>query len=213
MDKVSNIVTDENDKITTFRYNTDDPVIVNMFKRALNFIPTYAIEYVIFNRNTSARHSEILAFKMGQLPIDNIKFIQQAVKDLELKDPIDFEGSLDLEELNNYKVPFNVKGPKIFTSDDIPLPFAYNSIPILELKDDHEINGYVIVKRGIGRTHVKWRPTSIIIPTKLDHGYKIKIESVGMLPGAKIIELAIKHIPDAENEGSDSIYYRPIVRK
>lgn len=181
-------------QITSAIYYSQDVAEVNLLKRAiLNEIETYAIDIVSFDINTLARHDEILALRFGQLVIDNSQFVPPENEDF--RSQIDFSG------------------PGEFNTDHIPgIPFAYKT-PIAILKKDQRIKCEVIVKKGQGATHVKWRPISTFTFSPITEGYKITISGVGMLTGDEIIKRGYDKIRDAARREPITLFWRPLIPK
>jgi len=171
---------------------TNDFSLANMLRRAIyNEIATYAIEFVIFDINTSAREDEILALRMGQCVIDHTRFVPQ--------------------EDHNHRYHVDFSGPGTFTTDHIiGIPFTYVT-PIAELLSGQRILCDVIVRQGRGAQHAKWSPVSTVKPIKeVDNGYLIELTSVGMMPGNDILERGIKGIPDAIERPARNIFFQPL---
>ena len=60
------------DDITTVFINTNDNTLVNLVRTTiLSEIETYSIEYVTFYLNDTSLKEEIIALRLGQLPINN----------------------------------------------------------------------------------------------------------------------------------------------
>ena len=103
-----------NGLVTQAVFLTNDFSRANMLRRSiLSEIDTYAIEFVIFDVNTSVREDEILALRMGQCVINHDRFIPQS-------EP-------------NYRYHVDFTGPGTLTTDHIVgIPFT-NATPIVEL--------------------------------------------------------------------------------
>lgn len=183
---------DRNNALCTIVLNTTDVTQVNMLRRAmLSEIETYAIDIVTFNENTSCRHDEIVAFRLGQLVIDHDRFVP--------------------DENDQFTTEINVEGPLHFSTADIPgLPFKYVT-PIMVLQYGQRINCSVIVKRGTSRIHAKWRPISTCaIGTESDR-YTLTFHNIGMLPDEKIIEDAFKSMPLIAERSPQTIFSYPLI--
>jgi DNA-directed RNA polymerase alpha subunit len=146
MDRIT-ILSDQGN-VVDFLFESDDIAEVNMLRRAMmSEIETYAIDIVIFQTNTSPRHDEVIALRLGQLVIDHSRFVPP--------EEGDFRTSID----------FLSQGPERFnefTTEHIPdLPFKYLT-PIATLRVGQRITCEVIVKRGQAKDHVKWRPVSAV---------------------------------------------------
>ena len=175
--------------ITTALIPTTDVAFINMLRRAImTEVETYAIGLVVFHINTSARPSEVLALRFGQLVIDQ------------------FDGV----PLDDLKVRLDVRGPAIVTTDDIiGLKFTYKT-PILTLRADQQLLCDCIVKREIGRTHVKWRPISRFTLKPVENGHEIMIEGLGMMSGEDIIRKGLAKIDTATQRPPQTLFSRPL---
>ena len=154
-----------------------DPTLVNTLRRIMIAeIPTMAIETVIINQNTSIIPDEVLAHRLGLIPI--------------LADANDFEEKKENEDFNEkncIKFTLNVKCEKnkngiinneqIF-SRDLNLEFlgdqknkfydnktkkytiglVNDDIYLNKLAPGMEIDLVCYCVKGIGRTHAKWSP-------------------------------------------------------
>lgn len=190
MDRITNIKTTGN--ITSALFLTTDVSEANLLKRAiLSEIETYAIDIVTFQTNTSPRHDEIIALRLGQLVIDYSQFAPP--------------------EEGNFKTHIDFQGPGVFTTDNIPgLPFKYRT-PIATLKAGQRIVCDVVVRKGQGKQHVKWRPVSKVILTEVDNGYKITIKEIGMLSGPEIFERGFDKMRNAANRTPITLFSHPLV--
>lgn len=144
---------------STAVFKTNDLTHVNLLRRAiLSEIETYAIEYVIFHINTSSRHDETLALRLGQLVIDHSKF-----------DSSNLRYNIDVGSEDE---------PVDFTSDDIKgLPITFLT-PIAVLMAGQRVKCEVIITKGQAKDHVKWRPVSLVAITEINNGYFLSSLSV-----------------------------------
>lgn len=190
MERVTDIET--NDNIISALFRTGDVSEANLLKRSiLSEIETYAIDIVTFQTNTSPRHDEIIALRLGQLVIDHSQFVAP--------------------EEGNFRTHIEVEGPGIFTTDDIPgLPFKYKT-PIATLRSGQSIICDVIVRKGQGKQHVKWRPVSKVTLTEVDGGYKVTIKDIGMLSGPEIFEKGLAKMREAANRTPITLFSHPLV--
>lgn len=173
---ITHIKTDGNEGSAIF--NTSDLALVNLLRRAiLQEIETYAIEYVIFDVNNSPLHDDKLALLMGQLVIDYNEFERRGLH-------------LNLD--TRYEV--DIKGNRKFLSTDIKgLPIKSLSklgtgIPIAELEAGKRLKCSVIVRKNIGREHVKWRPVGLVSVTQINNGYFVSRLNVNDSDISKINE-------------------------
>jgi len=190
MERIINIETIGN--VTSALFLTKDIAEVNMLKRAImSEIDTYAIDIVIFQTNTSPRHDEILALRLGQLVIDHTRFLPPQIGD--------------------FRTHIDFKGPGELTTDNIPgLPFKYKT-PVVLLKDGQHVICDVIVKKGQGKQHVKWRPVSRVSILDVEDGHKITFNDIGMLTPIQIIQNGYAKIRDAAHRVPITLFSHPLV--
>lgn len=189
--RIVDIVTVNNMVSGTFL--TNDVSEANMLRRALlTEIETFAIDIVIYHVNTSARRDEALALRFGQLVIDNEKFVP--------------------DEKGEFKTTLDFTGPGTLTSDHIPgLPFA-NKTPLAELKAGQRVWCDLIVKKGKGDTHVKWRPLALCSPPlEVPGGYKITFKEIGMLPGHEIFRRGFDKMKQAAQRPAINLFFQPLI--
>lgn len=189
-ERIVNIETTGN--IVSAVFLSTDVSEVNMLRRAiLSEIDTYAIDIVSFQTNTSSRHDEVIALRLGQLVIDHTRFVPP--------------------EEGDFKTHIDVQGPIEFTTEHIPgLPFKFVT-PIAVLKPGQRITCDVIVKKGQGKTHVKWRPVSKVTMVEVENGYKLTIKEIGMLPGDEIFRRGLEKIGVAAKRPPITIFSHPLV--
>lgn len=189
MERITNIEVTGN--IVSGVFLTKDVSEANLLIRAIKSeIETYAIDIVVFQVNTSSRHDEIIALRLGQLVIDHSRFVPP--------------------EQGEYRTHIDSQGPGEFSTDDIPgLPFKFRT-PIAALKAGQRITCDVIVKRGQAKTHVKWRPVSTVKMTEVENGYKITFKEIGMLTGPEIFEKGYAKMTDAANRPPITLFSVPL---
>lgn len=190
MDRIANLRVTNN--IITATFLTKDISEANVLRRAiLSEIETYAIDVVIFYVNFSPRHDEIIALRLGQLVIDHERFTPP--------------------ENGEFRTRIDFTGPGVLTSDNIPgLPFKFTT-PIITLKTGHRIMCDVIVKKGQGKEHVKWRPVSTVVITEVDDGYQFTIKEIGMLTAEQIFTKGIEKMSDAAHRAPITRFFHPLV--
>jgi DNA-directed RNA polymerase alpha subunit len=190
MDRIDNINITNN--IVTALFRTKDVAEVNLLKRAIwSQVYTYAIDVATFHTNNSPRHDEVIALRLGQLVIDNTRFVPP--------------------ENGDYKIRIDVEGPLEVTTDHIPeLPFKFVT-PLVTLRKGQRIVCDCVVKIGQGKTHVKWRPISTFTFTEVEDGYQIKFKEIGMLTGPEIIQKGLEKMEDAARSPSQTIFSHTLV--
>jgi DNA-directed RNA polymerase subunit D len=135
-----------------------NPYFVNTLRRTLIAdVPKLAIEYVTFYDNTSALFDEIIAHRLGLLPIPSDLEAFVAREDCTCED----------EGCANCTVRFTLskEGPcTVYSgdlqSDDPSFRVADPEIPIVQLLANQRLILETEAILGTGRTHAKWQPVS-----------------------------------------------------
>lgn len=206
-DLPKNIITivEDNDSYSTALIKNNDVKFVNLLRRSImSEIPTYAIEIVVFYINTSPREDEIIALRLGQVPIDHNKSnLPKNGEDL----IIEF----------NYTAPNTQNSTIVFNTDDIEsfnndIKFV-DKTPICEMKAGQSIKCKCIVRIGVAKTHVKYRPVSNVYYDKDPNtdNYLLTIKSIGMLTHKQIFSEGIKHMKDAASSEPKTIFNIPLL--
>ncbi len=154
-------VINKNKDELVFMVNGADIAFVNAIRRiCMMEVPTIAIDDVNLVKNDSAMFNEVLAHRLGLLPIaSDIKSIEGLV----MPDECDCG-----EYCPQCSVPMtlNKKGPCVVYSKDLEsldqkIKPVYDTIPLLKLKEDEEVCLEAYAQLGIGKEHAKWQPTIV----------------------------------------------------
>lgn len=165
-----------------------DAPIANAFRRIMiSEVPTIAIEKVVIVNNTSIIQDEVLAHRIGLVPIkvDPRYFIEKPKKDQTDDEPIELDNEQLLEnETLLFKLDVScTKNPKqdesnpyidsIVKSSQLKwIPFGQQKKELKEVKPVHDdivlaklrpgqkIHLECYAEKGIGKTHSKWSPVS-----------------------------------------------------
>jgi DNA-directed RNA polymerase subunit D len=129
-------ITNYDKKIQKLNFATDMPVILaNAIRRSVLEIPVMAIDDIEISKNDSALYDEIIAHRMGLIPIKT----ERAIKETKFK----------LKE----------KGPKTVYSTDIEPSVGTNyKLPITVLDKEQEIEIVANARLGKGTDHIKYSP-------------------------------------------------------
>ena len=117
-------------------------------------IPTMAIEWIDFHKNDSILWDEIMAQRLGLIPLTyDTKFYN-------MKDDCNCNG----KGCVNCQVSFALKkkGPcTVYSSDLIPsdkrVKPVYDKIPITELIENQDLEFEATAELGLGKEHAKWQ--------------------------------------------------------
>ncbi len=135
-------------------------------------VPTLAVEDVEFRENSSALYDEIIAHRLGLLPI------KTDLKSYTPYDVCECEGAGCAK--CQLKLTLKEKGPKMVYASDIKSkdPKAtpvYPKTPIVKLLKNHELECEMTAVVGRGKEHVKWSPGHVYYK----HVPEIKISKKG----------------------------------
>lgn len=149
------------------------PPLANALRRVLiSEISTMAIESVIINQNTSIIPDEVLAHRLGLIPIyadanefqykkDNDEFNENNSISFKLcaKCGKNTKGEVVNSEILSNQLIFIPKGKQAeyFIGKNTIRP-VYDDILINKLRPGQEIDAELICVKGIGKTHAKWSP-------------------------------------------------------
>lgn len=174
-------VLSEKNNIMKFVAEETTPSFFNTIRRiVVSEVPTMAIEEVAFTRNSSVLYDEIIAHRLGLVPLTTDLKTYKLPADCKCKG----KGCTACQA----KLTLNVKGPKTVYSGDLKSkdpkikPF-YSDIPITKLGENQEIKLTATAVLGIGKEHSKWVPGLFVY-----QGYpEIKITSGKQKLAAEVV--------------------------
>jgi DNA-directed RNA polymerase subunit D len=122
--------------------------LANAIRRCVNKIPILAIEDVEIHKNDSALYDEILAHRLGLIPIKSNRKLEE-IKDGE-KDSVK----------NQIQIVLKKTGPCTVYSDDLKgdIEIIYEQMPLTLLDKNQEIEIIAFAKLGVGEKHAKYSP-------------------------------------------------------
>lgn len=186
-----------------------DAPIANAIRRILiSEIPTIAIENCIFYQNTSVIPDEVLAHRLGLIPINvDADLFSYKSEDEEANEFNSVKFKLHIicpnnkEFINIYSrdlkwIPQGNQGSRIIDAKSV-----HPDILIAKLKQGQEIEIDLICTKGIGKTHAKWSPVStayyrLIPDIKITKSNDIKNEKA-----EKLVKLCPVGVFDIEDSG------------
>lgn len=133
-----------------FRIEDTDTSMVNSLRRVIiSEVPTMAIDLVEVYANSSYLCDEYIAHRLGLIPL-----YSQSENDSETK--------FELFVTNESEEPRTVTSKDLRYVSGIRgvIPVEDDPIPITVLGKNQQVHIMCTVKRGIGKFHAKWNPTS-----------------------------------------------------
>jgi len=165
------------DDYIEFMLENVTPAFANSFRRAiLSEVPTLAIDEVVFLENTSVLFDEMVAHRLGLIPLKVDPQTYQVLKDCYIEGKRDECVMLFTLEVEAVDKPLMVtsghlkfQGPltQFPVSNGMIVEPVSKDIPIVKLERGQKIVLEAYAKVGTGKEHAKWQP--VVTP-----GYKYK---------------------------------------
>ncbi len=142
------LINKSDDKIS---FKTDMNIsLANAIRRSVNYIPILAIDSLEISKNDSALYDEIVAHRVGLVPIKN--------ENLKLPKDCGCEKEEGCSKCST-KFKLSAQGPCVVYSTDIsPKTGVKYKMPITILDKDQELEFVAIAKMGLGIEHAKFSP-------------------------------------------------------
>lgn len=144
--------------------------LANAIRRSANEIPIIAIDEVEFHKNDSALYDEILAHRLGLIPLEGGKKLEE------------YKEGDNPNTKNQAQLTLKKKGPCTVYSGDIKgeLKPIHDKMPIVVLDKDQELELIAFARLGRGKDHAKYSPglvyyrnVSEITVKKVEEGKKV----------------------------------------
>lgn len=148
-------ILEKSDRKISFVLEDADAGFANALRRIMmNEIPTMAVENVDFEENSSGLFDEVIAHRVGLIPLTYNKKIYRAKDECRCggKGCSSCEVVLALEKTG----PCVVKASDLKSSDDSVQP-TDPEIPIVELFENQRLKFEAIAQLGFGKEHAKWQ--------------------------------------------------------
>ncbi|MDR2830441.1 MAG: DNA-directed RNA polymerase subunit D [Methanobrevibacter sp.] len=161
-------VKEKNEDEMIFILSDVDVAFANAIRRiSMMEVPKIAIEYVNIIKNDSVMFNEVLAHRLGLIPIiSNFEAIESLIpnEDCDCKDDVDNTEGYCSKCSVSFTLTKNTPGvvySKDLHSNDPEIKPVYDTIPILKLKENQEIELEAVAIVGKGKDHAKWMPTTL----------------------------------------------------
>lgn len=196
--KISNV--EKKDKTLTFVLEDVTPAFANTLRRAMIAeVPVLAIDDVTIFENNSALYDEVVAHRIGLIPI------KTDLRTFKLPDECTCKG----KGCTKCQVSFTLvkKGPCTVLSGDLKpsdpkTTVTDPDIPITKLLENQKIKIEAVAMLGRGKEHAKWQPGVISYGYEKSSKPKFRftVESHGSLEPEKIATEAASIIADKAKE-------------
>ncbi|MHB1868699.1 MAG: DNA-directed RNA polymerase subunit D [Nitrososphaerales archaeon] len=186
-----------------------DRAYANAIRRmAISQVPTMAIDDVVILENSSVMFDELVAHRLGLIPLKTDLNRYNLPEDCDCKTPLGCQKCrvllvLDAEASDKVRA---VNSSDLVSEDPDTKPIA-DTIPIVKLAPGQKIKLEAYARLGKGSEHAKWQPTSasVLIETGKPDEYELYIESVGSISSAEIFTRALEKIQKNLTEFSAQI--------
>lgn len=200
-----------------------DTAFANALRRTMiSEVPCMAIEDVFIFSNTSVMHDEILAHRLGLIPLTT---------DLEryvLPEKCDCGSELGCSRCRavlTLDVSSEGGVRTVYSGDLVPEDPAIRpvspAIPIVKLAPGQTVKLEAYARLGLGKAHAKWQPVSCCIYQQVDErelealglgrpegggkAFIFTVESTGCLPPERIVSEAVKVLVGKLDELSEKV--------
>jgi len=132
------------------KFVTDMPIsLANAIRRSVNYIPILAIDTLEISKNDSALYDELIAHRMGLVPLKN--------ENLKLPEECICKGKGCGK--CSIKLKLKAKGPgTVYSTDISPKTQVLHKMPVALLDKNQEMEFIAIAKIGNGINHAKFTP-------------------------------------------------------
>lgn len=170
---------------------------VNAIRRfAISEVPTMAIDEVVIIENSSIMYDELLAHRLGLIPLKTDLTRYVLPEECECKSALGCPKCrvlivLDAEATDKTKVVYS---GDLRSEDNFVKPIS-NSIPIVKLAPRQVIKLEAYARLGKGKEHAKWQPTTVSVLKPIseeEDAHMLYIESSGSLPAREILIKAVE---------------------
>lgn len=181
--------TEKNNNELTITFKETHPTLINSIRRTIiDDVPTFAIEDVEFVANDSGLYNEIVAHRLGLVPLkttpENYNFKSEckcggvgcALCEVKL--------TLKKDE------PGYVYSGEIKSNDPETVP-VHEEMPVTKLVGEQKIEANCTAILGTGKEHAKWAPGHSYLKEEKD-GIKLFIEGFGQYEEEKVYNKALE---------------------
>lgn len=150
---------DKEKNTVSFILKDSTPAYANMLRRIIiTCVPTMAIEDVEFKENSSISYDEIVAHRLGLIPLTT------DLKSYNVKSKCKCNGAgcarCEVKMILKASKPGMVYASELKSKDSAVVP-VYPRMPIVKLLKGQEIELLATACMGIGKEHIKWSPAHV----------------------------------------------------
>jgi DNA-directed RNA polymerase subunit D len=192
-------ILERNDNQLRFIVQDIDVAVANSLRRTMiSEVPSMAIEDIIILENPSPIRDEILAHRLGLIPLktDLESYIQRENCDCHTEFGCGKCSVVFTLEAEATDTPQTVYSGAIESSDPYIIPVS-EKIPLLKLARNQKIRLEAYARLGRGNEHAKWQPVSVCTVKRM---LKIAIDQDKCTLCNKCVEECFKHVIISNND-------------
>jgi DNA-directed RNA polymerase subunit D len=186
-----------------------DRAYANAIRRlAISQVPTMAIDDVVILENSSVMFDELVAHRLGMIPLKTDLNRYNLPEDCDCKSALGCPKCrvllvLDAEASEKVRT---VNSGDLVSEDPETKPIS-DIIPIVKLAPGQKVKLEAYARLGKGSEHAKWQATSasVLTETGKPDEFELYIESVGSLPAPEIFTRALEKLQKSLQEFSAQI--------
>ena len=162
---------------------------------AISEVPCMAIDDVVFLENSSVLYDEILAHRLGMVPIKTDLERYNLPEECDCGNPLGCHKCrvlFVLDAKGKDKVSTVTSGDLV--SEDRDVRPVSESIPLVKLAAGQSVKLEAYARLGRGKEHAKWQPSTVatLADGKKEGVFILTVESAGGLPAKQIVLKAIE---------------------
>lgn len=189
-------VLEESDETVALQLEGVDRSYANAIRRfCISEVPAMAIDDIVILENSSVLYDEILAHRLGMIPLRTDLGRYVLPEKCDCGSPLGCQKCRVLLVLDAvaHEKPRTVLSGDIVSEDRDIKPVSPN-IPLVKLAVGQAVKLEAYARLGRAKEHAKWQPATVAILTegKGDGTYVLKVESSGSMPAKEIVTRAIE---------------------
>ncbi len=167
------IINNNDSELDFILFDVERSFVNDLRKTMMNDVPTHAVHEVIIENNTSSLFDEFIIGRLALVPIE--------LNDDEIE-TVEFHLNMKVDKTTNILSNHLISNNNINIVPDLLL---------FQLHKDQHLQLSIITKKGTGKEHAKWDPTSGVCFTYQNGKYHFHLESIGHMPAIDILRTAL----------------------
>ena len=200
---------EESGNSVTVQLEGIDRSYANAVRRfCISEVPSMAIDDVVILENSSVLYDEILAHRLGMVPIKTDLERYVLPEKCDCGSPLGCNKCrvlLVLDATGTEKVSTVHSGDLV--SEDREIRPTSETIPLVKLARGQTVKLEAYARLGRGKEHAKWQPCTVAVLTdgKTEGTFNLMVESAGGLPARQIVLKAIQLLGEKLKEIQTSV--------